>query len=562
MAEYEQLLEQSIWDITRDHVTFPDPRQIKLSYERARTICRHSGMTVDDILNLRPRFWEFHRHFVTTKDYSVTTTLAIHWNLCIGTIAKFAHGRKDLQPLLQDLLSFNVCGEYLLTEIGHGLDARNLETTATLKPDGSFELHTPNKAAAKAMPPTTPWAGVPRVGVVFARLLSNDVDCGVKPFIVKLCDATQMCPGVISRPLPVRNGARALDHSITTFNHVQLPPGSLLGPAELASKPRIDFLTQIWRVSVGTLSLSLLNIPALRQSAFIAGTYSIRRHVGSNVGSVTVPIISFATQYRPVLAALVQASAFDAFADDAIKTFCDDSLALQVRHAVASCFKATVTLGTQTTLTELADRCGWQGLFAYNRIIESAQSLRGNSIAEGDYTVLCIRLVSEVLLGRYKLPESKMKDCRLAKHEAGVWREAQEMMTSLVVNGHRDDAYNTYILPRSRALVEATGHRMAYEAAFTGGKCTPEVLALFESICVMSDLSWYCEYEEVSRKVLLSEDARAAEALLPQLVTLLQETKAQPWTTAPILEEKKWDEFLRILPAFQHAARDLEKASL
>ncbi len=77
--------------------------------------------------------------------------------MCIGTIGKFARDRDDLRPLLQDLLRFNVCGELLLTEIGHGLDARGLETTATIQPDGSFELHTPTKAAAKAMPPATPW---------------------------------------------------------------------------------------------------------------------------------------------------------------------------------------------------------------------------------------------------------------------------------------------------------------------------------------------------------------------------------------------------------------------
>jgi alkylation response protein AidB-like acyl-CoA dehydrogenase len=39
--------------------------------------------------------------------------------------------------------------QFLLTEVGHGLDARNLEMTATLKPDGGFELHTPHPGAAK-----------------------------------------------------------------------------------------------------------------------------------------------------------------------------------------------------------------------------------------------------------------------------------------------------------------------------------------------------------------------------------------------------------------------------
>jgi hypothetical protein len=37
----------------------------------------------------------------------------------------------------------------MLTEIGHGLDAKNMETTATLLPDGGFDLHSPNPRAAK-----------------------------------------------------------------------------------------------------------------------------------------------------------------------------------------------------------------------------------------------------------------------------------------------------------------------------------------------------------------------------------------------------------------------------
>ena len=36
-----------------------------------------------------------------------------------------------------------------MTELGHGLDVINLETTAKLLPDGSYELHTPDKRAAK-----------------------------------------------------------------------------------------------------------------------------------------------------------------------------------------------------------------------------------------------------------------------------------------------------------------------------------------------------------------------------------------------------------------------------
>ncbi|OTA93966.1 hypothetical protein M434DRAFT_11192 [Hypoxylon sp. CO27-5] len=562
MASHDYALKDDIWDTRYDCVDFPDPEQIKRSYSRARVMCQQSGITVDDIVEMRPKFWEFNRHLVVMRDSSASTILAIHWNLCIGTIGKFARNRQDLQPLLHDLQHFNVCGEFLLTEVGHGLDARNLETTATLQPDGSFDLHTPKKSAAKIMPPTTPWAGVSRVGVVFARLIANDVDCGVKPFIVKFNYAGQICPGITSRPLPRRIGAKLLDHAITTFNHVHLGPDSLLGSPIQSANERADFLEHISRVSVGTLSLSMWNIPALYQSAFIVGTYSSRRRVAGNGPGQTVPIIDFATQYRPILNAISQASVFDAFADEAISWFRDDNLSKVVQHGVATCFKVTTCIATQATLNELADRCGWQGLYAHNQILEMASNMRGMGIAEGDYTVLCIRLVSEVLLGRYDLPPARMKNCLLAKHEAGVWQEAREIVASLNQSYHRGKAFNAHILPRCRALVEATGHRMAYEAAASRGKVSQGLLNLFESICVMSDLSWYCENGGGSRKEIFARDVEAAEAVLPQLPALLDETKAAAWTTAPIVDETSWDKFVERLPVFQHGDVISEKSRL
>jgi hypothetical protein len=37
----------------------------------------------------------------------------------------------------------------MLTEVGHGLDAKNLETTATLLSNGEFDLYTPSPSGAK-----------------------------------------------------------------------------------------------------------------------------------------------------------------------------------------------------------------------------------------------------------------------------------------------------------------------------------------------------------------------------------------------------------------------------
>ncbi|KAI8628509.1 putative acyl-CoA oxidase [Xylariaceae sp. FL1651] len=500
---------------------------------------------------MRPNFWDVYRDPIMGRDTAVATILSIHWNLCMGTIGTYAHQRPDLAPLLAKLVRFDLCGEFMLTEIGHGLDARNLETKATLQPDGSFDLHTPNAAAAKAMPPTTPWAGIGRVGVVFARLIVQEEDRGIKAFIVHLNDEKEMCPGITSQPLPKRSGAKALDHAITTFTHVRLGPEALLGSPAQARDQRADFMRQIYRVPIGTLSLSTTHIPVIQQSVLIAGTYSLRRHIAAESNNQSTPIIQFSTQYRPILDAFVQSLAYDAFAEEAIAVYTNTKLSGEIRSAVAVCFKASVSPDAQITLTELADRCGWQGLFEYNKIVEVAMAIRGNGIAEGDYTVLCIRLVSEVLLGRYELPEAKMKSCQLARHEAGVWQEARDAVASLLGKEHRGAEFNAHLLPRCRDLVRATGHRMAYEAAAANDKIQPAALKLFESICIKSDLSWYCQYEGLNRTAFLAQDATAAKEVLPLMEAFLRQDKPPGVAIAPIMYEESWNEFVRDLPEFR-----------
>lgn len=95
------------------------------------------------------------------------TLLTIHYNLCAGTLAMFAN-RPYVKEILDRVLKFeysyvtffgtSTCivtdrtftrGQFCLTEVGHGLDVINMETTATLLPNGEFELNTPVKRAAK-----------------------------------------------------------------------------------------------------------------------------------------------------------------------------------------------------------------------------------------------------------------------------------------------------------------------------------------------------------------------------------------------------------------------------
>lgn len=369
-----------------------------------------SGISIEDIATLSEKFWTFyldgeygHTNVPSREDAEIhitgacmvhtaaTIVVSIHWNLCMGTIVPHVEKQPHLLPLLQQLADFQLCGEFMLTEVGHGLDARNIETTATLSPDGTFfDLHSPSAAAAKSMPPATPLGGVPKVAVVFAQIVIDGKQQGVRGFVVHLTDGPSMCEGVTTTLLPQRPGSRPIDHAVTTFAHVKVDRDCLLGSIERVESERQSFFEQIHRVSVGGLAISLCNVPALKACAYLAATFSQQRMVISPSTRVPVPIMSFPTQYGPIISTMAQAAVMETMGHFAIGAFMMPKIPEPLKHAIVCVFKATVTQAAQRHLTELTDRCGWRGLFAFNRISEMQLALKGNSIAEGDVLVLCI----------------------------------------------------------------------------------------------------------------------------------------------------------------------------
>ena len=309
----------------------------------------------------------------------------------MGSIAPHVKRQPHFKSLIQQLERFEICGDFMLTELGHGLDARNIETTATLSSDGRyFDLHSPSPDAAKSMPPVTPLGGLPKVAVVFAQLIVDGVMHGVRTFVVHLTDGAHMCPGVSTALLPQRPGCRPLDHAVTSFNHVRLSRDSLLGEINNAEDKRMSFFREIHRVNVGGLALSLVNVPALKAGAYLAYTFSQQRMVINPATQQAVSVLSFPTQYGPIISAAAHAVVIEAAGRHITAIFQQPGTPQALRQALVGIFKATATYATQRHLSELTDRCGWRGLFGFNKISELQLALKGNSIAEGDVMVLCI----------------------------------------------------------------------------------------------------------------------------------------------------------------------------
>lgn len=386
------------------------------------------------------------------------------------------------------------------------------------------------------------------------------------------------------RQLPSRHGSSQVNHAITSFNQVDLPASALLGSLESSNSPHLDFLASIWRVAIGTLALSAIALPALQISSTIAYQYSIRRKVHGHKGNL-MPILTFRTQQLPVCTAVAQAHVLKALYKHATAHFTDYDLDPRTRHGIATAVKSVMLEHSQSSHLALSERCGAQGLFGYNQIVsllvrdilpitgasvlffDGFQSeMRGIAIAEGDILVLSIRkrqiihsstqayttlgLATELLLGQYTMPASDDPTSVLARHEIRLQEECRQTASS----GHHTAEFNSMVLPKCAQMVEAIGHRMAYDAALREG--VPRALIdLYVSRAARKDLVWYVEAGLFTRSSIDNIESAALDAILPNLAGWVSEMGAEPYVKAPIVSDDSWDKFTDSLPVFESAVR-------
>ncbi|CAI7626727.1 unnamed protein product [Penicillium glandicola] len=458
-------------DLARSDLFKPAPRSFtleestRLSCQRAKAFANAYGLTLKDVLYVIPKFWKLHREPLISLNGGAFTLLSIQCNLFVGTLAPFALKRPELQPILQSALDFDTreliyeqiftygpCQEsvqFMLTEVNHGLDARNIQTTATILPDGSIDLHTPSPNDAKVMPPTTPRGGIPVVAIVMARLVNEDKDCGIRPF-----------------------------------------------------------------------------------AAFNAARFSQNRLISGQDGS-PMAVIEFRTQHMPILYAIAQYSVLEAFLVSAATAFREQSVDPRVRHGIATALKAAALGHFSKSVSAMNERCGWHGHYEHNQLLQVELEIRGASTAEGDIRVLAIRLASELLIDRYQMPPPKDHSSLISQHEASLFSEARDLLQQGAKGAHRSERFNRDILPLALPLVEAVGHRMAYEASLDAN-IDLDLLKLYEIGVVKEDSAWYVEQGGLSRGVQREMEARAVDALLPQMKDLLLASGVQAYSNAPM----------------------------
>jgi acyl-CoA oxidase len=135
----------------------------------------------------------------------------------------------------------------------------------------------------------------------------------------------------------------------------------------------------------------------------------------------------------------------------------------------------------------------------------------------------------------------------LARHEAGLFEENRAILTSS--SSHRGQDVNRLVLPQCQPIMEAIGHRMAYDAAVAAG-VQQDLVDLFVASAIKTDAVWYSENASFHRRDLVNIEAKALDAILPRLETLVRNMGIEPWITSKIITQKAWDSFLETCEDF------------
>lgn len=312
---------------------------------------------------------------------SLFLAMTIHYCLSLAAIVEFGGGRDDLTV---ELGSMSSIGTLVVTELGHGNSHAAMRTEAVHDPvSGGFVLRTPDPGARKFMS-NNGLSGVPKLGVVYARLFVGGEDHGVFPFAVPVRGDRGPMPGIRIEPLP-HAPLLPLDYAAMSFDDVRLPAHSLLsddaklredgtfhdplGSPESRSSRSLEIRQNAW-IAVASACAAVA-----RASSTIA-----LRHAGLRISrsrlSAERPVLGFRPQQLALFGALASSYAVTCLVNDAKRAWVDGSPGSgawapgPALSRTLGLVKAFATAVSEQVSGECMARSGAHGVFAVNRLVE------------------------------------------------------------------------------------------------------------------------------------------------------------------------------------------------
>lgn len=305
-------------------------------------------------------------------------------------------------------------GSFSMTELGHGSNLVGLETTATFDRDADeFVINTPNVAATKW------WIGgaadTATHTAVFARLIVDGEDHGVKTFVVQLRDVEthNLMPGIAVGDCGKKMGRQGTDNGWIQFTHVRIPrPNMLMRYCHVDSDGNVTepMMAQMayGALLAGRVGMAMDSYFTSRKFLTISLRYATIRRAFAAGGGQETKLIDYPYHQRRLLPLMAQTYAIKCTADKVREQFVkvtDMLLNLDVSDqeavpkaiaeakelfSVSAGVKAITTWACAHTIDQCRQACGGHGYSAYNGFGRAYSDWVIQCTWEGDNNILCL----------------------------------------------------------------------------------------------------------------------------------------------------------------------------
>ncbi|KAL5478962.1 hypothetical protein ACEPAI_2249 [Sanghuangporus weigelae] len=327
-----------------------------------------------------------------------------------------SQGSEELKAKFGPLIKHRgIIGCYLQTELGHGTNVSQLETTATYIPESEeFEIHSPTLTSAKW------WIGTlgktANFGVVQARLiLSGKRDMGPHLFLVQLrsLDTHEVLPRIKLGDIGPKamGGYASVDNGYALFDRLRIPCSQMLSKFAQVTKEGKYIKPPHSKLSYGgMLYIRSTMVTAagrmLAKAATVSLRYTtVRRQGNKGVDMSECQVISYPSVYCRLLPILSRAYVFILLGRNLTYAYMElskqlsrgETESLPDMHAITSGLKVLVST-TSVHDVEVARRSmGGHGYSAYAGLGKVYSDALPSVTYEGDNFVLDQQVVRAAL---------------------------------------------------------------------------------------------------------------------------------------------------------------------
>ncbi|PVZ99193.1 hypothetical protein BB558_004798 [Smittium angustum] len=353
---------------------------------------------------------------ISVVDPGFWTRFGVHMGLFLGAVQGQATPSQLNYWAQKGAFSLKgMYGCFGMTELGHGSNVAGLETTATFdKERDQFVIHTPTLTATKW------WIGGAAHSAthcsVFARLIIDNKDYGVKTFIVPLRnpETWELLAGISIGDIGKKMGRDQIDNGWIQFTNVRIPRSYMLmkhtkvSASGKVSEPPMAQLAY-GALIMGRVSMVEDSANVAKRALTIAIRYAAVRHQFSNgpPGSPETKLLDYVTHQHRLLPLLAQTFAIGFAAKKLTAQF--DSLMknlqsarpgsdvkmllqdLKETHSTSAGLKAFCTWTTLNIIDQCRQSLGGHGYSAYVGLSGSYQDFAVHCTWEGDNTILMLQ---------------------------------------------------------------------------------------------------------------------------------------------------------------------------